>query len=77
MEAKFIDPGTEVEFILGQEMSECHGNFQGKPVVGNVGGIMGNFFIVLSALKHLKLTGDSEKFWKKKELLYFIVTYIA
>lgn len=51
MEAKFIDSGTEVEFILGQEVSECHGNFLNKPVVGNVGGVMSHFFIVFSVLK--------------------------
>lgn len=34
MEAKFIDNGTEVEFILGQEIAECHGNFLNKPIIG-------------------------------------------
>jgi len=58
-------------------VSECHGNYQGKPIIGSVGGIMGHFFIVFSTLKQLDLTGDSEKFWKKKEMLYFIITYVA
>lgn len=77
MEVKFIDNGTDVEFILGQEVSECHGNYLNKPIVGQVGGIMAHFFIVFSVLKELGLQGDSEKIWKKRDMLYFIVGYCA
>ena len=64
MEAKFIDNGTEVEFILGQEIAEIHGNFLNKPIIGQIGGLMGHFFIVFSVLKQLGLSSDGE-FWKK------------
>ena len=41
MEAKYIETGTDAEFILGCEMSDVNGNHSGNPVMGAVGGPMG------------------------------------
>jgi hypothetical protein len=41
LEAKYIENGTDADFILGQEFAEPHGNFGSTPIVGVAGGLMG------------------------------------
>ena len=76
MEKLFIEPGTEAEFVLGCELAEVHGNHTGNPIMGAVGGPLGQIFIVLSVFKSLNIEG-TDKFWKKRQLLSFLCAYVA
>ena len=75
---KFIDTGVDQEFILGQEIADPHGNFSGAPIIGLPGGIIAQMCIVLSALKEQEVQNpDSGNFWKKRQLLTWMVTYLG
>jgi len=57
---------VEQDFIAGQELSDVHGSYTGQPVMGAIGGIIGQMFVVFSIFKSLGLGGEAEGLWSKK-----------
>ncbi len=51
MKEEFIAKGEQRDNILMQDMLEVTGNFQKAPIVGIVGGLLGQFIFVFSAIQ--------------------------
>lgn len=72
---QFILKGEPREHILLQDLVEVNGNYQKTPVVGGLGGLLGQMIICFSAI-HKKWKKEQQDFLNPKVIQNFLYLYI-